>query len=59
MKKDAIQGGINDWLAGCLGEAENVKVLQPQKDSSDEYKIVVFVPKTVDLTEMLSQFSLV
>lgn len=40
---DAVQGGVNDWLASGLGQG-HVEPLQPSKQSSSRTKVVSVVP---------------
>ena len=40
---DAIQGGVNDWLASGLGEGD-VEALQPSKEAVSMSKVSVSVP---------------
>jgi dinuclear metal center YbgI/SA1388 family protein len=41
---DAAAGGLNDWLAKCLG-AGDVTALAPARPQSNQHKLVVFVPE--------------
>jgi dinuclear metal center YbgI/SA1388 family protein len=42
---DAAAGGLNDWLAKCLGPGDVTPLVPARGAGTDEHKLVVFVPE--------------